>query len=187
MLLRRPRIVRLMSVSRPDTWRVTRARKNYHRPTTAEAERSPARLAPTSAPPAPTTPVPPAELLAAIGELESLLDELDDLTGCGSTWAMRMLRRNVAVALRRPDSLESEINQLDFVEELAEAVWDGGDAAFRHAVRTAATPDETPDETARREDRRRAVVERLDQLAHRFCAAGEAWAERTAAAADATS
>jgi hypothetical protein len=124
--------------------------------------------------------VPPAELLDCARELRVLVQELADLTGCGGAWGMRVLRRNVELALLSPDTLAGADNQLDFIEELAEAVWDGGDGGFRQAVALGSTPEET----ARREQRRRAVVDRLDHLAHRLCAAAEAWRDLVVATAE---
>jgi hypothetical protein len=125
--------------------------------------------------------VPPSELLDCARELRGLVDELADLTGCGGVWGMRVLRRNVELALLSPHTLGVADNQLDFIEELTEAVWDGGDGGFRHAL----APSSTPDETALREQRRRAVVGRLDDLAHHLCAAAEAWRDLVVAAAEA--
>jgi hypothetical protein len=127
------------------------------------------------------TPVPPAELLDRSRELRGLLEELAELTGCGGAWGMRVLRRNVELALLSPRTLDVADNQLDFIEELTEAVWDGGDVGFRHAV----APGPNPEETARREQRRRAVVGRLDDLAHHLCAAAEAWPDLVVATAEA--
>jgi hypothetical protein len=92
-----------------------------------------------------------------------------------------VLRRNAALALLSPHTLDGADNQLDFIEELAEAVWDGGDGGFRQAV----APGETAEETARREQRRRAVVGRLDDLAHHLCSAAEAWRDAVGATAEA--
>jgi hypothetical protein len=107
------------------------------------------------------------------------VDELCTLTGCGSAWTVRVLRRNVELALLAPDTLGRPDNQLDFIEELAEAVWDPADVGFRFAVR----PGPTAEETQRREARRRAVVEHLDEIATRLCADAETWHDRAAAAA----
>ena len=133
-------------------------------------------------PTVPPTPVPPAELVGCAAELQGLVDELTDLTGYGRAWGMRVLRRNVNLALLSPHTLDTADNQLDFIEELAEAVWDGGDGGFRHAL----PPSSSPEETVRREERRRAAVERLDALAHRLCAAGEAWRDLVVATAEAS-
>jgi hypothetical protein len=170
MLVRAPRIVRFLSVSRSETWRVTRPRKQ-----TTRGER------PLSPPPLRPTPVPPAELVQYAGELQGLVEELADLTGCGGAWGMRVLRRNVELALLSPHTLDTADNQLDFIEELAEAVWDGGDGGFRHAL----APSPTPDETTRREQCRQAVLGRLDDLAHHLCAAAEAWRDVVVATAEA--
>src|SRR5437899_2039452 len=99
----------------------------------------------------------------------------------GAAWGMRVLRRNVELALLSPHTLDSADNQLDFIEELTEAVWDSGDAGFRHAL----APAPTPDETVHREQRRRAVVGRLDEHAHHLCAAAEAWRDQVVATAEA--
>jgi len=168
-------IVRVPSASARDTWRVTRTRK----PTTHE-RRDPAEPGAAPQPELARTPVPRAELLTCAGELRGLMEELSELTGCGSAWTVRVLRRNVELALLSPESLDSAENQLDFIEELAEAVWDPADVGFRYAVRPAATADGTQ----RRDQRRRAVVERLDEIANRLCAEAEGWQDRTAAAAE---
>src|SRR5215471_6913620 len=116
MLVRAPLIVRVLSVSRAETWRVTRPRTQ-----TIRGHRS-------SPPPPRPTPVPPGELLDRANELQGLLEELAELTGCGAAWGMRVLRRNVELALLSPHTLGTADNQLDFIEELAEALWDGADA-----------------------------------------------------------
>ena len=171
MLVRAPRIVRFLSVSRSETRRVTRPTKQTAR----------AQSIPHQPPPPRPTPVPPAELLDRARELRRLVEELAELTGCGGAWGMRVLRRNVELALLSPHTLEVAHNQLDFIEELTAAVWDGGDGGFRYAVE----PSPTPDETARREQRRRAVVGRLDEVAHQLCAAAEAWRDQVVATAEA--
>jgi hypothetical protein len=111
------------------------------------------------------------------------VDELVDLTGCGDAWGMRVLRRNVELARLSPETLASADNQLDFVEELVDAIWDPADAGFRYAVR----PGRTPDETCRRNERRRAIVERLDLLTEVLCRAVESWREALPGAPEAGS
>jgi hypothetical protein len=123
--------------------------------------------------------VPRSELVSYAGELRDLVEQLAELTGSDSAWTARVLRRNVELALLSPETLDSADNQLDFIEELAEAVWDGADVGFRFTVR----PARISDERQRREERRRAVVERLDEITHRLCAEAEAWQDRATAAA----
>lgn len=121
-------------------------------------------------------PVPQLELLASVQSLETALEELAGATGSANAWGMRTLRRNVALALERPETLASVENQLDFVEELAAAVWAGGDCAVTHAV----APGRWPAETGVREDLRRSAVTRLDEAVEGLCARVEAWRQREA-------
>jgi len=93
-----------------------------------------------------------------------------------------VLRRNVELALLSPETLDSADNQLDFIEELAEAVWDSGDIGFRYAAAPCAG---TPAETSRRDERRRAVVRRLDEIAQHICEEAEVWYELAEAALEA--
>ncbi len=106
------------------------------------------------------------------------MDELDGLTGCGSTWSMRVLRRNIELALLNPDTLCSAENQLDFIEELAEAAWDGAVQGGNWTAAEALTAQER----IGREGRRRLILGRLDELTHGLCGAAEAWWELTQAA-----
>ncbi len=112
-----------------------------------------------------------AELLAAAGRLRPLLDELAELTGAGQSWGLRVLRRNVEIALRSPETLATAENQLDFIEELAEAVWDDADPGFRRAL--PAGPG--PEETRAREERRQGIVADLGRLADDLCGTAEGW------------
>lgn len=169
MLVRAPRIVRVLSVSRPDTWRVTRPRNR-------QTPRGPAGAAQLP----PPTPVSPAHLVTCARELRGLVDELVELTGCGNAWGVRVLRRNVELALLGPDTLRTADNQLDFIEELAEALWDAADGGFRQTV----TPGGPADETACRDERRRAVLARMDEIAQALCASAEAWRDAVAGAED---
>src|SRR6266496_2275752 len=151
MLVRGPLIVRFLSVSRPDTWRVRRTRK----PTsTGPGQAAASGLRAPASVPLPATPTSPAELLDRVGELRGLVAELADLTDAGGAWGMRVLRRNIELALLSPETLSSAQNQLDFIEELTGAVWDGSDARFRYA----ALPAATAEETCRRDARRLAIV-----------------------------
>lgn len=182
MLRPNGRIVRIMSAPSRETAHVTRANGRAGR-TRRGVPREKASAG-RSAPP-PPTPVLPEELTACAREVRDLLDELAELSGCGNAWGLRVLRRNVELALASPVTLASSENQLDFIEELAEAVWDGADSGFRYAVKKADTPPETPDVTRTREERRRGIVERFDRLAHDFCLRVERWHELEAAASDA--
>lgn len=128
-------------------------------------------------PPGPT-PVPPAELAACAVELRALVDELAGLTSCGSAWSVRVLRRNLELALLNPHTLRSAENQLDFIEELAEAVWDG---AVQDGSSTSAAAL-TAQERIGQEERRRLLLGRLDELTHGLCGAAEAWWELAQAA-----
>jgi hypothetical protein len=174
------RIVRVLSVSTSQTGRVTRARSGRSRRTPPGRER---RVLPAAAPPPPATPVAPAELLAMAGRLRPLLDELVHLTGAGHAWGVRVLRHNVEVALRRPETLATAANQLDFVEELAGAVWDDADPGFRAAL--PAGPDLAASQA--REARRRTLVAFLDRVTGQLCGEVEGWQRLVTAAAVATS
>ena len=178
MLVRAPRIVRFLSVSRSETWRVTRTRKpaDHRRRNPDDGHRAWTPGAPAASP----TPVPPARLLTCARELRGLVDEVTELTGCGNAWGVRVLRRNIELALLTPDTLASADNQLDFIEELAEALWDAADDGFRRVVQ----PGSTAEETVQRDARRRAAVERLDEIARGLCADAEEWRAGAAAAVD---
>src|SRR5215472_12749784 len=171
MLSSSARIVRVMSASWADTDRVERARgrSGYSRPSRPAAT-SQSRTGRQAPPPQPT-PVPAAELVAHAVDLRALLRELAEVTGCENAWGLRVLKRNVELALASPETLERAENQIDFIEELAEAVWDGADSGFRYAV----TPAATPDATRARELRRQAIVDRFDELADRLCKQVERW------------
>lgn len=121
-------------------------------------------------------PVPQIELLACAQELEGVLGELISVTEAGNAWGVRTLRRNVGLALERPETLADVENQLDFIEELAAAAWDGGDCGVHHPV----SRGRWPAETAVREDLRRSAVTRLDETAELLCHRVEAWRRRTA-------
>jgi len=130
---------------------------------------------------APPTPLPPPELVAHAHEVRGLLDELAALTGSENAWGLRVLRRNVELAVMSPETLDRPENQMDFIEELAEAIWDGADSSFRYAVKPTATQ-----EGARApEERREAIVARLDRLADQLCKQVEHWQALVGAAADA--
>src|SRR5215813_5937350 len=165
-------IVRVVSASRADTDPVERAkgRSGHSRPSRLAAT-SQSDLERRPLPPPQPTPVPAAELVSRARDVRALLDELAELAGCENAWGLRVLRRNVELALASPETLDRPENQIDFIEELAEAVWDGADSGFRYAV----TPAATPDATHVREERRQAIVDRFDQLADHLCEQAERW------------
>jgi hypothetical protein len=68
-------------------------------------------------------PIPPATLVKQVQRLGELLDDLVPMLQPGLAPGFEILKRNVRLALERPESLESPENQLDFVEEFAEALW----------------------------------------------------------------
>ena len=166
------RIVRVVSASRADTERVERAkgRSGHSRPSRLAAT-SQSDIERRQLPALQPTPVPAAELVSSAYDVRALLEELAELTGCGNAWGLRVLRRNVELALASPETLDRPENQVDFIEELAEAVWDGADSGFRYAV----TPAATRDATHAREERRQAIVDRFDQLADHLCRQVEHW------------
>jgi hypothetical protein len=148
------RIVRLASVSKLETGRVNRV-------TTHSLS--------VVRPSGPHLPIPVAELLARVAELRTLLESRGAARGTAGTGAQDGLRRSVALALRQPATLTSAENQLDLVEEVADAVWDGADPGFRYPGK----PGPTWELTLAREERRRAVVARLDEIARELCEAVE--------------
>lgn len=170
------RIVRVMSASTSDTGHVERARGRAEkhqigRRRPSAALQPDAETQPVSGLVAPPTPLPPSELVAHAHEVRALLDELAALTGSENAWGLRVLRRNVELAIMSPETLDRPENQMDFIEELTEAIWDGADSGFRYAVKPAATQ-----EGARaREERREAIVARLDRLADQLCKQVEHW------------
>jgi hypothetical protein len=120
-------------------------------------------------PSGPHLPIPVADLLARAAELRTLLESLAETSDSAGTWGLDGLRRGVAFALRHPESLARLENQVDFVEQVAEAVWDGADPGFRYPGQ----PGPTLELTLAREKRRRAVVARLDEIARELCEAVE--------------
>lgn len=118
------------------------------------------------------------ELLAEVRHLGALLDGVADLSRSGMPWTLPWtlvpVRRNVQLALRRPETLASVENQLDFVEELAEAAWQqplpdlgagcGGRASW--------------DETSAQQRLAESFWERLDAAAERLCERVERWHRR---------
>jgi hypothetical protein len=124
-------------------------------------------------------PIPPTTLLQQVQRLRELLDGLVPLLSLGLPPRFRELARNVNLALERPDSLESPDNQLDFVEEVVEALWaepfpdllDEGGPSGSLAERTLS------------QSRLEASWEQLDGLSQHLCTDVESWHRRRALAA----
>lgn len=66
----------------------------------------------------------PPVLVSVIGGLRTLLNEMAGSLGPRLSPALETFRRDVELALERPESLEIAQNQLDFIEELAGVAWD---------------------------------------------------------------
>src|SRR5262249_38640045 len=167
MLVRAPRIVRFLSVSRSDTWPVTPGRKPsspMRRAPAGEAQSFDTRALER-------TPIPPAALSAWVAELTALVGELSSLAAGPGGWSLRVLRRNLELARLNPETLLSAENQLDFIEELAEAAWDS-DCHDRSCTGSEAL---TAQQHRGREERRRAALDRLGEIALHLCAAAEGW------------
>lgn len=110
-------------------------------------------------------------MTAVAAELRDLVGTLVALTGSANAWGVRALRRNLELAQRCPTTLERAENQLDFIEELREAVWDTADPGLRHGRPAGGTEAEAQASAARRQ----AIVERLDRLVAELCRAVEDW------------
>jgi hypothetical protein len=129
---------------------------------------------------APPTPLSPAALVEDIREVCGLLDRLVTILDLGLPPPLEELRGELEVALERPESLQSAQNQLDLVEELAEAVW--GEPPIASTARGLAAAGLPRTE-------RRLLAEslaRLDELSERLCRDTEAWHRRRVAAAGST-
>jgi hypothetical protein len=116
-------------------------------------------------------PLPPEELLQEVRQLRGLLDQLVGLSAPGEAWRLQPLRRNVDLALERPETLLTADNQLDFIEELTEALWQEPMDELGAGSRSGATWEEN----ARREELRRSVWDRLDARAELLCERVERW------------
>jgi hypothetical protein len=123
---------------------------------------------------APLTPISPGVLLQEIRELLSLLDDLAPILKFGLPPTFEMLRGDLELALERPESLGTAQNQLDLIEELAEAVWGDSPAALMIRTPTASAADPGLQNQRRPAD----LLERLDQLSEHLCLRAEAWHRR---------
>ena len=122
-----------------------------------------------------STPFATEELLEEARQLQRWLDEIAALSASGLPWGLRQQLRNVELALRRPETLASLDNQLDFVEELAEAVWQPQLELATAAPDEPAGQGESNREASARQRRAEALWERLDACAERLCERVERW------------
>jgi hypothetical protein len=122
------------------------------------------------------------ELIACAAEVRGLIDELVTLTGADHAWGVRTLRRNTEIALRNPKTLERPENQMDFVEEMAEAVWGAAEPGFRSALGTGVPTEQIQLDR----ERLQAIMDRLDGLAVLLCGKVTDWRRQVSAAAGET-
>ena len=127
----------------------------------------------------PAPPIPPTAFLQQVERLRELLDGLVPLLRLGLPPGFQELARNVSLALERPDSLESPDNQLDFVEEFAEALWG---ESFPDLFGEAGLSGNLA-ERALSQSRLEASWEQLDCLSQHLCTDVESWHRRRAVAA----
>jgi hypothetical protein len=126
------------------------------------------------------TPVSPPVLLGEVLRLLRLLDGLEPLLELGLPPGLEALRGDVELALHRPESLETAENQLDFIEQLAEAVWGEAAASLPNIPDGASAAGWGP-------SRHRPVTEfweQLEQLSEHLCHDAERWHRRRTAGAD---
>jgi hypothetical protein len=121
----------------------------------------------------------PSTLLHKIREARSLLEDLVPILDLGLPPALEELRGDLDLALERPESLRTAENQLDLIEELAEAVWIDSPAALIIRSRTASAAGLGLQELRRLAD----SLERLDRLSEHLCLDAEAWHMRRTTAA----
>jgi hypothetical protein len=125
----------------------------------------------------PPTPVSPPVLLGEVNRLRVLLDGLEPLLDLGLPPALKALRRDVELALDQPESLGTAENQLDFIEELAEAVW-GEPAASLTSSLDGASP---PGPGHSRRHPMAECWEQLERLSEHLCHDAETWHRRRTA------
>jgi hypothetical protein len=120
----------------------------------------------------PPTPVPPTVLISDIQGLRRLLDELARLLDRGLPPGLEAFRSDVELALESPESLETAQNQLDFIEEFAEAVW--GEPLFSLTGQGAQPGSRRPPCCCQVLE----SCEQLDRLSELLCRDAEAWHRR---------
>ena len=118
----------------------------------------------------PATPIPPLDLVRHVKELRALLDEIFGLTEASGLWAIRTLSHHVDLALGSPTALVSPQNQVDFVDEALDAIWEAAELSFG-GLRPAASREEA----GRRQQRLDALRGRLEGIADQLCEHLEAW------------
>ncbi len=112
--------------------------------------------------------------------MRSLLDGLEPLLDLGLPPGLAALRGDIELALHRPESLETAENQLDFIEQLAEAVWGEGAASLANIPDGAPAAGGGPSPP-------HLMAEswgQLEQLAEHLCHDVERWHRRRTAGAD---
>ena len=118
----------------------------------------------------PATPIPPLDLVRHVKELRALLDEIFGLTEASGLWAIRTLSHHVDLALGSPTALVSTQNQLDFVDEALDAIWEAAELSFGGL-----RPAPSREETGRRQQRLDTLRGRLESIADQLCEHLETW------------
>jgi hypothetical protein len=118
-----------------------------------------------------STPVPPAVLLGEVLRLRGLLDELAALSELGLPPALLALRSDAELALEHPESLNDAENQLDFIEEFADAIWG---EPFSVLLSHPGVGERHPQYLREAEP----PWEQLDMTSERLCQHVEAWHRR---------
>jgi hypothetical protein len=120
------------------------------------------------------TPFSADEMASCVGELQDVLQELSQIGIETSGWSCRVLTGNVRLAVADPGTLTDPTNQIDFIEEIAEAVWDGVDCGLRGQFTSSAGADQGP----AREARRGKLVEQLEDLADHMLERAQRWQQQ---------
>ncbi len=125
------------------------------------------------------TPFSADEMASRVSELQDVLQELSQVGIETTSWSCRVLTGNVRLALADPGALADPTNQIDFIEEVAEATWDGGDCGVRGRFTSSAGADQGP----AREAKRGKLVERLEDLADQMLERAQGWQQQQAGSA----
>jgi hypothetical protein len=119
------------------------------------------------------TPIPPLDLVRHVKELRALLDEIFGLTEASGLWAVRTFSHHVDLALISPTALISPQNQLDFLDEALDAIWEAEELGFGGL-----RPAPSREETGRRQQRLDTLRGRLEGIADQLCEHLETWHRR---------